>query len=87
MKLSKLSNQELSGALRAERDPKRFCEMAMEFITRYCEGRMVDAGCDEEARQNGYEAGYADGYAAGREVEPTQGESIALSRWRGAMRR
>lgn len=63
MNYHKLSNKELAGAMRTQENAKKFIDMAKEFVTRYVNGDLA-----AEARQDGYEAGYNDGYQAGREL-------------------
>ena len=70
MRLKNLSNKELAGAARVERNTRRFVEMSKEFISRYLRGEMVDASDMESAAdaaaESNYERGFQDGQAQGR---------------------
>lgn len=65
MKLEKLSNNELVGAIRMETRQKQFVDLAKEFVSRYVNGEMVDGedmkSASDAAFDSGYEQGFKDG--------------------------
>jgi len=66
MNCRNLSNKELAGAMRNERDQKRFIELSKEFITRYCNGELVDAEDMKSASDAAFDSGYATGFEEGQ---------------------